>query len=337
MHFPKKDLVAAATAVAGAAASAFAAAALVVVAQALHPAAQVEATMTAFVPAAARALAAARANGFAGDLLLDALGHHPAGRVRLLNRHAMGDVADAFTRDLVGDHDGVGLGHALGYAVEARHRDGDLLRNVLVAGHVFDGRHARAVTNHVRAGNALIDFAGNPNPFGARPGSFAALGLASALAAIIALVVLAELVEALRQGRAAAHFPALVVAFIHALVRVGRFRAAGPDLLHHRAVLAVGDALADGAALVVSLADRLVDRRLARARLAGAFRATTGVLLLNALLLVDGATRLVMLGDPLGHRNGAGGRGAPAAVAGRSGTATIGAGERGGGGEDDAA
>ena len=249
----------------------------------------------------------------------------------------MRDVAGAFKRDLVGDHDRVGLGHTLRNAMEARHRHGDLLRNVLVAGHVFDGRHTAAVTNHVRAGDAFIDFAGNPNPFGARPGSFAALGLASAFAARVALVTMAELVEALRQGRTAAHFPALVVTFVHALVRVGRFRAAGPDLLHHRAVLAVGDALADGAALVVSLANRLVDRRLARARLAGAFRATTGVLLLAALLLVDGATSLVMLGNPLGHRNGAGGRGASAAIGGRSGAAAIGLSGRSGGGEDDAA
>lgn len=335
MLFPKKDLVAAATAVAGAAASAFAAAA-VVVEKALHPAAHVEAVMAALVLAAASATAAARANRFASDLLLDAAGHHPASRVGLLHRDATGDVADAFKRDLVGDHDRAGLGHTLRHAVEARHRDGDLLRNVLVAGHVFDGRHAGAVTDHVRAGDALIDLAGNPNPFGARPGSFAALGLASAFAALIALVMLAELVETLGQGRAAGHFTALVVTFIHALVGIGRFRAAGHDLLHHRAVLAVGDALADGAALVVGLADRLVDRHLMRALFGDALGATTGVLLLNALLFVDGATRLVMLGNPLGHRNGAGGRGASAAVAGRSGRAAIGAGEGGGGGEDDA-
>jgi hypothetical protein len=335
--FQKKDLVAAAAAAAGAA-SALAAAALFAMEQALQPAAHVEAVVTAFLLAAASVLIAAGVAGrSAGNLLLDAAGHHPAGRVGLLDRDAAGDVADAFKRDLVGDHDGVGLGHALGYAVEARHRDGDLFRDVLVAGHVFDGRHARAVTDHVGAGDALIDFAGNPNALGAGAGSFAALGLASALAAIIALVVLEELVEALRHGRAAGHFPALVVTLVHAAVRVGRFRGAGPNLLHHRAFFAVGDALADRAALVVSLADRLVDGRLAGARLASAFGATTGVLLLNALLLVDGATSLVVFGNPFGYRNGAGGRGAAAAVAGRSGAATVGASERDGRGEDDAA
>jgi hypothetical protein len=337
--FPKKDLVAAATAVAGA----FAAAALFVVEQAFQTAAHVEAVMAAAfllaaagVPAAAFILAAGAARGSASDLLLDAVGNHPAGRVRLLDRHATGDVADAFKRDLVGDHDRAGLGHTLGHAAEGRHRDGDLLGNVTVAGHVLDGRHAGAVTDHVRAGDALFDLAGNPNPFGARPGSFA-IGFASALAAIIALVVLEELVEALRHGRAAGHFPALVVTLVHAAVRVGRFRGAGPNLLHHRAIFAVGDALADGAALVVSLADRLVDRHLARARLGGTLGATTGVLLLDALLFVDRARRLIVFGNPFGHRHGAGGRGAAAAVAGRSGAATVGASERDGRGEDDAA
>ena len=342
MPFPQKVLVAAATAVAGAA-GAFAAAAIVVAEQALHPAAQVEAVMTAallaaaIVVAAAVVVAAVAARRSAGDLLLDALGNHPASRVGLLDRHATGDVADAFKRDLVGNHDRVGLGHALRNAMEARHRHGDLLRDVLVAGHFFDARHAGAVTDHVGARNAFIDFAGNPNPLGARAGGFAAFGLASALAAIIVLVAIAEFVESLRQRRAASHFPALVVTFVHAAMRVGRFRRAGPNLLHHRAIFAVGDALADRAALVVSLADRFVDGHLTGARLGGAFGATAGVLLLNALLLVDGATSLVVFGNPFRHRDGAGRRGAAAAIGGRGGAAAIGPGDGGGGGKDNAA
>src|SRR5262249_28065397 len=150
------------------------------------------------------------------------------------------------------------------------------------------------------------DLAGDPDALGAvvrglaAARALAAAGAAAAAAGVAAAgrlaaaVTLAQAVEALQQRRAALDLAALVVALVHAAVRVGRLGGAGHDLLHHGALLPARDALGHAARLVVGLGDRLVDGHVVRPRLGGALGAAGGVLLLDALLLVDGARRFVL-------------------------------------------
>src|SRR5205823_5490960 len=111
--FPTSISVAAATAVAAARA-----AAVMALLVAAHRVLVVAGDVAAAGAAAAVTAAAA------GDLLLDALRHHPAAGDRLSARHAHLHRPGALERDLLGDAAGVGLGAGLRDAPAPSHRAG---------------------------------------------------------------------------------------------------------------------------------------------------------------------------------------------------------------------
>src|SRR5438445_136942 len=117
----------------------------------------------------------------------------------------------------------------------------------------------------------------------------AGLSAASFHAAVAATAQFLQFVQA---ARAAGHFFAFVMTFVHALAHDARFRHAGPVGLHHCPFFAHLDmAAADAADDFLHLRDLVVDAHCAGPRLRSAFTAISGVLLLTTHPFINGPRR----------------------------------------------